>query len=53
MVRGEKAMATHWGIMQAACSRWHDIQEEIADCPVSGADFECNVCLLVVFVDPG
>jgi hypothetical protein len=48
MVRGEKAMATHWGIMQAACNRWHGIQEEIADRPVSGADFECKVCLLVV-----
>jgi hypothetical protein len=23
MVHSEKAMATHWGIMQAACSRWH------------------------------
>jgi hypothetical protein len=29
MIRGEKAMGTHWGIMQAACSRWHDLQEEI------------------------
>jgi hypothetical protein len=27
MIRGEKAMGTHWGIMQAACSRWHGIQE--------------------------
>jgi hypothetical protein len=53
MVRGEKAMATHWGIMQAACSRWHGIQEEIADRPVSGADFEAKVCLLAVSVDPG
>jgi hypothetical protein len=53
MVCGEKAMATHWGIMQAACSRWHGIQEEITDRPVSGADFECKVCLLAVSVDPG
>jgi hypothetical protein len=53
MVRGENAMATHWGIMQAACSRWHSIQEEIADRPVSGADFECKVCLLAISVDPG
>jgi hypothetical protein len=53
MVRGEKAMATHWGIMQAACSRWHGIQEEIADRPVSDADFECKVCLLAISVDPG
>jgi hypothetical protein len=53
MVRGEKAMATHWGIMQAACSRWHDIQEEISDRPVSGANFEAKVCLLAVSVDPG
>jgi hypothetical protein len=51
-VRGEKAMATHWEIMQAACSKWHGIQEEIADRPVSGADFECKVCLLAVSVDP-
>jgi hypothetical protein len=53
MVHGEKAMATHWGIMQAACNRWHGIQEEIADRPVSGADFECKVCLLDVSIDPG
>jgi hypothetical protein len=53
MIHGEKAMATHWGIMQAACSRWHGIQEEIADRPVSGADFEAKVCLLAVSVDPG
>jgi hypothetical protein len=46
MVCGEKAMATHWGIMQAACNKWHDIQEEIADRPISGADFETKVCLL-------
>jgi hypothetical protein len=51
MVRGEKAMAMHWGIMQAACSRWHGIQEEIANRPVSGADFECKLCLLAVSVD--
>jgi hypothetical protein len=31
MVRGEKVMAMHWGIMQTACSRWHGIQEEITD----------------------
>jgi hypothetical protein len=43
MVRGEKAMATHWGIMQAACNKWHGIQEEIADRPISGADFETKV----------
>jgi hypothetical protein len=53
MVRGEKAMATHWEIMQEACSRWHGIQEEIADRPVSGADFECKVCLLAVSVNHG
>jgi hypothetical protein len=28
MVRCKKAMATHWGIMQAACSKWHGIQED-------------------------
>jgi hypothetical protein len=43
-VRGEKAMATHWEIMQAACNKWHGIQEEIADRPISGADFETKVC---------
>jgi hypothetical protein len=25
MVRGQKAMATQWGIMQAACNKWHGI----------------------------
>jgi hypothetical protein len=43
MVRGEKAMAMHWGFMQAVCNKWHDIQEEIADRPISGADFETKV----------
>jgi hypothetical protein len=51
MVRGEKAMATHWGIMQAACNKWYDIQEEIVDRPVSSADFETKVCLLAFEVD--
>jgi hypothetical protein len=53
IVRGEKAMAMHWGIMQATCNKWHDIQEEIADRPVSGADFETKVCLLAFSVDIG
>jgi hypothetical protein len=53
MVRGEKAMATHWRIMQAACNKWHDIQEEIADRPISGANFETKVCLLTFSVDIG
>jgi hypothetical protein len=42
MIRGEKAMGTHWGIMQAACSRWHGIQEEIEARPVSDGDFEAK-----------
>jgi hypothetical protein len=36
MICGEKAMGTHWGIKQAACSRWHSIHEEIEARPVSG-----------------
>jgi hypothetical protein len=54
MIRGEKVMGTHWGIMQAACSRWNDIQEEIEARPVSGTDFEAKVCSLTVpSVEPG
>jgi hypothetical protein len=53
MICGEKAMGTHWGIMQATCSRWHDVQEEIEAHPMSGADFEAKVCSLAVpSVDP-
>jgi hypothetical protein len=44
-------MAMHWGIMQAACNKWHGIQEEIADRPISGADFETKV--LAFSVDIG
>jgi hypothetical protein len=52
MIRGEKAMGTHWGIMQVACSRWNGIQEEIKARLVSGADFEAKVCSLAISVDP-
>ncbi|KAK1561667.1 hypothetical protein QYE76_017255 [Lolium multiflorum] len=38
--RGDKAMATHWGIMQTACSKWHGIQEEVEKRPISGHDLE-------------
>ncbi|XP_051196945.1 uncharacterized protein [Lolium perenne] len=40
MYRGDKAMATHWGIMQTACSKWHGVQEEIDKRPISGHDLE-------------
>ncbi|XP_071683286.1 uncharacterized protein [Lolium perenne] len=38
--RGDKAMATHWGLMQTACSKWHGIQEECEKRPISGHDLE-------------
>ncbi|KAK1631958.1 hypothetical protein QYE76_006273 [Lolium multiflorum] len=38
--RGDKAMATHWGLMQTACSKWHGIQEECDKRPISGQDLE-------------
>ena len=43
MDRGEKAMANHWVIVQAACSKWHGIVEEVECCPKSGADVEHQV----------
>ncbi|XP_071681465.1 uncharacterized protein [Lolium perenne] len=33
-------MATHWGLMQTACSKWHGIQEECEKRPISGHDME-------------
>ncbi|XP_071674409.1 uncharacterized protein [Lolium perenne] len=33
-------MATHWGIIQTACSKWHGIQEEVEEQPMSGHDLE-------------
>jgi hypothetical protein len=54
MIRGDKAMGTHWGIIQATCSKWHGIQEEIEAHPVSGTDFEAKVCSLAMpSIDPG
>jgi hypothetical protein len=53
MIPGDKAMCIHWGIMQAVCSKWHIIQEEIEAHPVSGADFESRVSSLAMpSVDP-
>nr|XP_051190372.1 uncharacterized protein LOC127303705 [Lolium perenne] len=40
MNRGDKAMATNWGIIQTACSKWHGVQEEIKERPMSGHDLE-------------
>ncbi|CAM0871607.1 unnamed protein product [Alopecurus aequalis] len=37
---GEKAMANHWAVIQQACNKWHDIQEEVAARPESGANIE-------------
>jgi hypothetical protein len=48
MDSGEKAMGTHWGIVQAACSKWHGVQEEIDKHEVSGEDFEAKVHSLAV-----
>ncbi|KAK1619720.1 hypothetical protein QYE76_025237 [Lolium multiflorum] len=41
--RGDKAMATHWGLMQTACSKWHGIQRR-SKRPISGHDLEQKVC---------
>jgi hypothetical protein len=43
MDRGEKAMGTHLGIVQAACNKWHGVQEEIDKHVVSGEDFEAKI----------
>jgi hypothetical protein len=39
MVRGDKAMGTHWGIIQTTRSKCHNIQEEIESRPESGTTF--------------
>ena len=41
--RGQKAMANHWQSIQTACNKWHDIQEEVAHKPKSGANREMEV----------
>nr|XP_020168005.1 uncharacterized protein LOC109753517 [Aegilops tauschii subsp. strangulata] len=38
--RGAKAMANHWGLIHAACNKWHVIVEEIAARPESDANVE-------------
>uniref|UniRef100_A0A453R8G4 Uncharacterized protein n=1 Tax=Aegilops tauschii subsp. strangulata TaxID=200361 RepID=A0A453R8G4_AEGTS len=40
MQRGSKAMANHWGLIQLACNKWHEIVEEIAARPESGTSIE-------------
>ncbi|CAM0879688.1 unnamed protein product [Alopecurus aequalis] len=41
--RGQKAMANHWANIQAACNKWHGIQEEVAMRPKSGANREMEL----------
>ncbi|CAM0951151.1 unnamed protein product [Alopecurus aequalis] len=41
--RGQKAMANHWANIQAACNKWHGIQEEVAMRPKSGANREMKL----------
>ena len=43
MKHGSKAMANHWGLIQTACNKWHEIVEEIATHPESGASIEDQV----------
>ncbi|CAM0885606.1 unnamed protein product [Alopecurus aequalis] len=38
--RGEKAMANHWAVIQQACNKWHDMQEEVTARPEIGATIE-------------
>ncbi|XBH56632.1 hypothetical protein VPH35_078415 [Triticum aestivum] len=40
MQRGAKAMANHWGLIQAACNKWHGVVEEVAAHSESGANVE-------------
>ncbi|XP_020193119.1 uncharacterized protein [Aegilops tauschii subsp. strangulata] len=44
MQRGSKAMPNHWGLIQKVCNKWHEIVEEIAARPESGASVEDHVC---------
>ncbi|CAM0885299.1 unnamed protein product [Alopecurus aequalis] len=41
--RGQKAMANHWANIQAACNKWHGIQEDVAMRPKSGANREMEL----------
>ena len=41
--RGEKAMANHWANIQHACNKWHGVQEEVANRPKSGSNYEMEV----------
>ena len=43
MDHGEKAMANHWAIVQAACSKWHGIVKEVEFRPESSAAVERKV----------
>ncbi|CAM0870852.1 unnamed protein product [Alopecurus aequalis] len=41
--RGQKAMANHWANIQAACNKWHGIEEEVAMRPKSDANREMEL----------
>jgi hypothetical protein len=40
MDRSPSGMSHHWGLIQAACNKWHGIQQQVMDRQESGTSIE-------------
>jgi hypothetical protein len=38
--RNPSGITHRWGLIQQACNKWHDIQQEVMDCQESGTSIE-------------